>query len=397
MERDYHREGVQPGRRQPAAQRAAKTGAQTGRAEGAGALESSPRVLAQRQQIQRLFGGAQQRPRPGAAPDVVQPKLENESVNKHDELAPHATAVSSYVSLLNQAVEDARAKVATKYFVHVAPVDGYMQNFLNNFNSQTNEFNNGKAVPRQAGYWIESYATKIVAPSAGGGLDVLLQARRGNSRPDVILQYKGFDVAWLDITSGASEGHIYDKNSAGWYGTPYVSEVTYAPLKLLDLNVVSVPGQASQDIKELEGKAAAAKERQLRWEGAILEKYGLNFAGLMQAAAYYVKESAVSHEEMGDMSGREMDEEFSSSEAGNRFERLALDFMRERAGKRPEPAELAAVLMYWSGMLVRYNDRYKTQLPPQFNVPTKAALGLSWVKNISSADGEPIVREWFSV
>jgi len=145
---------------------------------------------------------------------LTQFKLENEAINQ--DLKDNKDAVLNYANTLSAEVETARDMVATKYFTHVPSSDGYMQNFADNFDASQNKFNNNAAVPMQAGYWIESYVTKIAKPVAGNGLEILTQAKRGNSRPDVILQSNKKDIAWLDITSTNSEGHIFDKNSQGW-------------------------------------------------------------------------------------------------------------------------------------------------------------------------------------
>ena len=66
--------------------------------------------------------------------------------------------------------------------------------------------------------------------------------------------------------------------------------------------------------------------------------------------------------------------------------------------KQPvEPEELAAAVMYLQGAIARYEKRFGGKLPDQFRVPSKEALGLSWVEDVSSADGEPILRKWFGV
>ena len=252
-------------------------------------------------------------------------------------------------------------------------------------------------MPRQAGYWIESYATKIAAPVAGGGLNVILQAKRGNSRPDVILQFENTEIAWLDITSSASEGHIYDKDHDGWLGTPYVTEVTYSPLKLTELKLVSVPDVFTMDISGLLSAAKEANEKQLNWEGTVVENYGQYFGTLMQKAYYYAKESAVKHYEDGISRDSELEKLFSPDEPGNKFEKLALALVEGKSVKQPDARELTAVIMYWNGMISRYDKRFVKKLPREFYVPSKEQLGLSWVKDISSADGEPIVREWFPV
>ncbi|MCB8968558.1 MAG: hypothetical protein H6660_16875 [Ardenticatenaceae bacterium] len=334
---------------------------------------------------------------PRSAQGQIQFKLENTSLNDVPKLGPYRSAVETYAAALSDAVEDARDMIATKYFVHIPAVDGYMQNFLDNFDVGNNKFKDGAAMPRQAGYWIESYVTKVAKPSVGGGLDVILQPKRGNSRPDVVLQFKGVDIAWLDITSSVSEGHIFDKDSAGWYGTPYVTEVTYAGLKLNVLNTVAIPDKSTKDISGLLEKAKEAYKRQLVWETAVLEKHGFSFGTLMHDVYYYVKNSAVKHEEEMDMEDQDMDNFYSPDVPGNKFENLALSFIEDKIKKKPDPRELAAVIMYWQTMVSRYEKQFEATLPPQYHLPGKKELGLSWVTDASSADGEPLIREWFPV
>lgn len=330
------------------------------------------------------------------SPDI-QLSLENTSYNQPLILAEFKSEVENYAQALSNAVETARDMIATKYFIHVPSIDGYMQNFVDNFNSKTNKFINNAAMPRQAGYWIESYATKIATPSTGGKLNVILQAKRGNSRPDVVLQSQGQDIAWLDITSSGSGGHIFQKNSAGWYGTPYVTEVTYKALKINELNTVSIPDKSTRNISGLLDKAQEAYQKQLLWEAQIIEKYGLNFGDLMHKAHYYVKESAIQHEDAMDLSDDEMDEFYDPEIPGNKYEKLALSFISDRATIDPEARELAAVVMYWQGMVNSYEKRFGSSLPAIYHPPKKQDLGLSWVKDVSSADGEPFIRDWFPV
>ncbi|MBE2200209.1 MAG: hypothetical protein IAE79_16460 [Anaerolinea sp.] len=324
---------------------------------------------------------------------IIQPKLENTSYNKP--LNGLQTAVENYAGALSTAVEDARSMIATKYFVHIPAIDGYMQSLCDNFDVHTNKFKDGAAMPRQAGYWIESYVTKVVAPAVGGGLNVILQAKRGNSRPDVILQFKGTDIAWLDITSTVSEGHIFDKDSSGWFGTPYVTEVTYDGLKLNALNTVTIPDKSSKDISGLLERAKEAYKKQLAWETAVLEKHGLHFGSMMHNVYLYIKNLAVKDtNEMG-MEDEELDEFYSPDSPGNRFQNLALSFIEDKIKKKPDPRELAAVVMYWQTMVSRYEKQFGAKLPPIYHIPGKKELGLNWVTDASSADGEPLTREWF--
>jgi hypothetical protein len=327
------------------------------------------------------------------ATGISQFKLENTKKNKN--LNELQSAVETYASLLSIAVEQARSMIATKYFVHVPAADGYMQNFVDNFDANANKFIDTAAMPRQAGYWIESYVTKIVRPSASG-LDILLQSKRGNSRPDVILQYKGTDVAWLDITSTVSEGHIYDKNSEGWNTTPYVTEVTYDGLKVLDLNLVDIPDAKSLDLSKLIERANEARQKQLEWEQNLIEKKGYALAQLLHGCYLYIKKCAV--EEADELSGKKFDKLYSPNEPGNKFEQWALLWVQKFTGKQITARELASMMMYWSGMLIRYVKRFNNvNLPSEFNLPTKANLGLSWVDDSSSSGGEPVIRELFPV
>lgn len=328
---------------------------------------------------------------------LIRRELENTSHNDKTTLAPFKKDVEAYAKNFSDVVENARDMITSKYFIHIPTVDGYMSNFVDNFDTSSNKFYDPKAVPRQGGYWIESYATKIAPPAVGGEIDILYQAKRGNSRPDVILQYKGSDIAWLDITSSASEGHIYEKNSDGWKSTPYVTEVTYQPLKVVDLNQVSIPDKSAKNIGNLLGAAAEAKEKHQKWEAAVLEKYGLWMGSLLDGATNYVKKSAVEHDKKMDLEDEEMDRFFSPDSPGNRFEKLAISFIQDKVKSKIEPEDLAAVIMYWSGMIARYEKRFGKQLPDIYHLPTKQKLGLSWVKDSSSADGEPIIKDWFPV
>lgn len=345
------------------------------------------------------------------AADVKQFKLENTRKNK--KLYDLQSAVESYATSLSNAVENARSMVATKYFVHIPAVDGYMQNFVDNFDIDNNKFTNEAAVPRQAGYWIESYVTKIVRPSVTGELNILLQAKRGNSRPDVILQHKGEDVAWLDITSTLSEGHIYDKNSDGWKETPYVTEVTYEGLKVIALNKIKkVPDAKSQNLGELIKKANEAKEQQELWELKVVAKYGKALAEKLFETHLITKNAALTYEsylygedeEEENMDEKEedlkydeeeFDELYSPDIEGNRYEKNALQAVEKFTGKKITARELASVVMYWDAITKRLSKLYKGV--SEYKLPLKPILGLSWAKDASSADGEPVMRDLFPV
>ncbi|WP_460072792.1 eCIS core domain-containing protein [Streptomyces sp. YKOK-I1] len=90
-------------------------------------------------------------------------------------------------------------------------------------------------VPAMAGYAIESLATKVflterkswTGPASGLAFSVAMQVTHGNTRPDVVLRLNGSEVAWYDITSARSLGHIFQKDGSGWQTKPYVAEIAY--------------------------------------------------------------------------------------------------------------------------------------------------------------------------
>lgn len=44
-----------------------------------------------------------------------------------------------------------------------------------------------------------------------------------------------------------------------------------------------------------------------------------------------------------------------------------------------------------------HSKRFHAALPDACKIVGKKELGLAWVKDVSSADGEPIIRDWFPV
>jgi len=90
-------------------------------------------------------------------------------------------------------------------------------------------------VPAMCGYAIESLATKVflaenkawTGKTSGRAFTVVMQETNGNTRPDVVLKDGSKSLAWYDITSEKSRGHIFEKDGAGWKTMPYVAEITY--------------------------------------------------------------------------------------------------------------------------------------------------------------------------
>lgn len=163
-------------------------------------------------------------PEPFAGKETVQREVV-ESVHVKNQ---HHDAAVDYEKRLDNAVD--------KSFMHVisAPklgisVDGHTDKWAEDWDNHIK----GKKVDLFAasfGYAIESLATNIYLPPPPGGYTLALQAVRENTRPDVVLLYKGDDAAWLDITAKNSQGHIWDKGPPYWKQANHASEIAYPSL-----------------------------------------------------------------------------------------------------------------------------------------------------------------------
>ncbi|MFI6687870.1 DUF4157 domain-containing protein [Streptomyces sp. NPDC050485] len=124
--------------------------------------------------------------------------------------------------------------------VNLARTDGYLSRWAEQWQEYLQATPAKKAeiaalVPAMAGYAIESLATKVflterkswIGPASGLTFSVAMQVTHGNTRPDVVLQLEGSEVAWYDITSARSLGHIFEKDGSGWQTKPYVAEIAY--------------------------------------------------------------------------------------------------------------------------------------------------------------------------
>lgn len=81
------------------------------------------------------------------------------------------------------------------------------------------------------GYAVEEMVNQDLSShytTATNGYRVQLQVTHGSTRPDiVIVDRHNNEVAWLDITSENSAGHIYNKDGSGWDTTEFVAELLY--------------------------------------------------------------------------------------------------------------------------------------------------------------------------
>ncbi|HAA20483.1 MAG TPA: hypothetical protein DCP28_17610 [Cytophagales bacterium] len=168
--------------------------------------------------------------------EVIQRDIELGMDNMKDSIR---TDVLAFRDELEKEVNYARNLISSNQFRHIKAnaIHPYMKQFLTVAQeAQTNKVLDSKAMyAAKAGYWIETYATKVKTPESvlSGDFSADTQVTVGATRPDVVIGYKGTDVAWLDITSSGDAGHIKRKNSTIWenglrtdYGF-YTAEVTY--------------------------------------------------------------------------------------------------------------------------------------------------------------------------
>ena len=114
------------------------------------------------------------------------------------------------------------------------------------------------------GYAVETLTNlnlSSINSSLPNGWSVQTQATRGMTRPDIVVfDDNSNEVAWFDITSENSVGHIKNKASGGWSSKDYVYEISYPAL---DLSGISFSGSMFEGIKVRNNLKALKKKRGL--------------------------------------------------------------------------------------------------------------------------------------
>jgi Domain of unknown function (DUF4157) len=171
-----------------------------------------------------------------ASPGAVQRQLiAYHQVTGEDVYVRNRPAVESVASKVDREVTDARAMALDWRNLlghgnnHVKRWAQTAQEYFDNFHKSPD------FIHARFGYAIEALACARLA-SQEQGLTVSKQVSHGGTRPDIVLS-KDVDgeIAWLDITSSDSTGHIFGKDHTGWKTRPFVYEVVYEPLKLGDV------------------------------------------------------------------------------------------------------------------------------------------------------------------
>ena len=165
--------------------------------------------------------------------------------------------------------------------------EGYLKLWVETFSN----FVTNKKIPEffyaRYGYAIETIATRLFTARAETykAYKVRSQVAKGDTRPDFVIQKDGTDVAWLDITSSASQGHIMNKQGSGWKQKPYVAEILYkmpVPADFADTAKESLSEEQLNALKEAD-EASIKKAQNFN--------KGMRKMGLLLGEAYAKKVS----------------------------------------------------------------------------------------------------------
>ena len=147
-------------------------------------------------------------------------------------LRVHADAVGTAVDTLNQRVDDAHTQA-----LNWTTLGNVNSRLVNQWYQTAGAYAGNpdvepSLVHARFGYAIESLACQGLNNTRVGGLTVRTQVGHGHTRPDVVLEAAGDEVAWIDITSEGSVGHILGKEGSLWGTRPFVRELIYPRLEL---------------------------------------------------------------------------------------------------------------------------------------------------------------------
>ncbi|MCU0499468.1 MAG: hypothetical protein MUF87_19125 [Anaerolineae bacterium] len=162
---------------------------------------------------------------------------------------PERQALQTYVNKLDEAVMEGYQGIVTLDFMNWdMKYDGYVKLLQQRWRLHQKDAldeNRLKLLPANAGYAIESFATRFKVPDGEAGkLSWQSQVADGATRPDIVVFWEGKEFAWIDLTSYQSREHIFKKDSGKWKTMLYVQEITYPGFKVddfVDLQAKSIP------------------------------------------------------------------------------------------------------------------------------------------------------------
>ncbi len=356
-----------------------------------------------------------------------------------DLLVEYETHLENYMNQVSAEVDKARQLIITRAFANIPAVDGYMNALLENFDTDTLTFGDYRKIGRQAGYWIESYVTKVINVKPADGLRVIYQAKRGDTRPDIVVsalidkekdQY--LDIAWLDITSSSehSTDHIL-KKAGDWGQALYARELLYDPIQISPTDRTAVPAPDA-DLTKLSEQAKLLQEETQKRHLILFQRHASNLYKELERIYNEVKREAINYVEPNPFtlgisreshhikkptesltaSGRpkrkaqtdkdtgfyaeketSTDLKYASWTPSNEYFLASKSFFEDYTGHSGmTQKEIASFIMGWNGMLSRYDERTKTTNFSKFSL-SKSKAGVD-ILDASGADGEVLVYEW---
>ncbi len=326
---------------------------------------------------------------------------ENYDQEQRDLFKKHKKDICTYIDEVQVAVNKARNLVENLMFVHVHPVDGYMRALRENFDENNKTFKDSKRVNRQAGYWIESYATKLVTIKKPEGLEVIPQASRNGTRPDIIIKSTGEsskDIVWLDITSEDQYDHVFrDKRSKpnedsdevkGWRNH-YTKEIFYEKLPQNFTNDKQIPKKDEKLDGLIEASKKLQKENEEK-EDLKVAKYSESLFEISKLINNNVGYTITTNELDSDPDIAGMDN------PNNLYFLVTQRFFKYLSGQENiTRSEIGSFVLAWSNMIERYKDRQKKQMSLAVSTFTNY-LGLR-KSGGSGSDGYIYVNDWLNV
>ena len=186
-------------------------------------------------------------------------------------LNAYKSNVNAIVTMLNQRVDQAYQQ-ALQWQTLAHNPDPLVQRWYEIASAYAqNPDKEPRIIHARFGYAIESLACQGLNNTQHNGLNISTQVAHGHTRPDMVASIpNGPEVAWLDITSAGSIGHIEGKEGAGWDTRPFIYEIVYPKLQLRDLlNATDDPyfkeyGELLADERQIELNTKLDRQESLR-------------------------------------------------------------------------------------------------------------------------------------
>lgn len=180
-------------------------------------------------------------PSGSAFPGVVQRVHANVTVRRVDAFGPHAIAINAFIESVKVSIDKAYQYILQNPGLGVlAQLDGHTTHWVLTWNTYLHS-GTSQLAAAAFGYAIESLVSIKGSPfrvTPPGGYDIVFQAVKGMTRPDIVLTHGGVEVAWFDLTASDSPLHIFTQK-VGWSTRTNIAEITYPSTCITTLNSIS--------------------------------------------------------------------------------------------------------------------------------------------------------------